>query len=151
MEDLSPLLVFVASLSMLVKDDEPPTTKDRRFLKPVIFFNPLRSPEYLFFSMSDSIEGTTEADGLFDDRLDRLVPGLCSLDAQDVGAVDCDMMEPRLVGSEETVVADKDDVILSTLFAICDGDIPRSWTSRARLSSISSSEVVGSRRRTVRR
>ena len=148
-ELLSGLLLTSASLLTLRNEDEARANDLLFRLKLAIFRNPLRNPEYLFFSMSDKMDGRTELASGVADRVDKLVPGLCSLDAHEVGAVDCDVTELWFVGSEAIVVADKDELMASRLVVIWEGNKPSSRASWASVSSTSSSVVPGRSLRTV--
>jgi len=80
------------------------------FLNPVILRKPLLKPECLFLSISVKIVGISILVPALEDLFDRLVLGLRSLEAQDVGAVEWDSIEPWF-GSEDTVIVDKDEAM----------------------------------------
>lgn len=118
--------------------------------KVVILRKPLLSPECLFLSISVTIVGISKEDVTREDLLDKLVLGRRSLESQDVGAVDCDMIEPWCA-SELMVVAEGDEVTRFVDGEICTGERPRSSASRRRFSSTSFSVVLEYSRRMVER
>lgn len=67
---------------------------DLFFRKVVIFRKPLLNPECLFLSISATIVGISKEDITLEDLFDKLVLGRLSLESQEVGAVDCDMIDP---------------------------------------------------------
>ena len=86
------LMLASASLRMLVRVEEARAT-DLLLRNPAIFRNPLLHGEFLFFSASDSTEVGSESVGDRSQTYEDCVAGRCSLDAQEVGEVDCDCME----------------------------------------------------------
>lgn len=112
------------------------------FLRNVVILRkPLLNPECLFLSISVTMVGISNDEVTREDLFDRLVLGRLSLESQDVGAVDCDMMEPWCA-SEPTVVADGDEFTALAGGEVWAGDRPRSSASRRRLSSTSFSVVL---------
>lgn len=80
------------------------------FLRNVVIFRkPLLSPECLFLSISVMIVGISKEDVTREDLFDKLVLGRRSLESHEVGAVDCDIIEPWCT-SELIVVAEGDEV-----------------------------------------
>lgn len=103
-------------------------------------------PECLFLSISVMMTGESCIAPTREDRLERLVLGRRSLEAQDVGAVDCETTELWFV-SEEMVVADRDEVIAFTSGKVREGRMPRSRASRSKDSSTWDSVAAGCRAR----
>lgn len=134
-------VLFVAVLVRLDVDGEV-VVAGFRLRKAVIFKNPLLIPECLFLFVSDGAEGTSELAAAVDEPAETLVLNRYSLDAQEVGGVDCDCMEPCF-GSEDKVVAEMEEVSFCAARATVSSDTPKAWASRRRVSSRSSSVMVG--------
>lgn len=86
---------------------------DLRFLNPAIFRIPLRKLELLLFSVSDIID---DGDGAGGDPLEvteERVAGLCTLEEHEVGAVDWERIELCLFDSVSSVVAEKEEAMIS--------------------------------------
>lgn len=62
--------------------------------KVVILRKPFLNPECLFLSISVTMVGISNDEVTREDLLDKLVLGRLSLESQEVGAVDCDIIEP---------------------------------------------------------
>jgi hypothetical protein len=120
--------VQLLSLFMLVRVDEL-SAIDFRFLNAVIFRMPLRKPELLLFSTSDEIASAVCDCGTnLSDTIEDCVTGRCSLEAHEVGAVDCDCMEACLLKSDAMVEAESEEVMPSISVVTWSGRSPRSWT-----------------------
>lgn len=82
------MVLFILAIDGVLEPD------DFFLRKVVIFRKPFLNPECLFLSISVTIAGISKEDVTREDLLDRLVLGRLSLESQEVGAVDCDIIEP---------------------------------------------------------
>lgn len=89
-----PLVVVPVIVLLRLVIDGVLEPDDLFFRKVVILRKPLLKPECLFLSISATIVGISKEDITLEDLFDRLVLGRRSLESQEVGAVDCDIIEP---------------------------------------------------------
>jgi hypothetical protein len=119
---------------------------DRLLFRPAILFRrPFRKPELRFLCVSDVKDGVSKPWAERPDLIEDCVLGRCSLDEQDVGAVDWDSSEECLLESDSIVVAESEDIMPSISALIGGSSIPRDSASDCKASSRSSSVIGGDR------
>lgn len=118
------VVAYVNELSTLIVEGVP--VSSFFFRKPVIFLNRVPKPKRLR-SMSDWIVGAMDGARVLptvDGLVDKLVMGRISLESQEVGAVDWEVME--LFGvPEDMVVADREEATMGSSAGDCKGSRPK--------------------------
>lgn len=122
--------------------DGEPMSADLRLAKPVILSIPPLKPECFFLMTWDGKADAPEFAGTVDEQAETVCLSRYSLEEQEVGAVDCDIMD-SCFGSDDAVVAETEDVLFCGTRAIISNDTPSAWASLRRESSRSSSVMVG--------
>jgi hypothetical protein len=126
-----------------------PLSEESFLFFPTILLMRERNTELRFFWASEEYGLFCSSIDTLVDTLELLVSGRLSLEEQEVGAVDWDIIEPcMLVDSESIVVSDVDDATASVSSIECGNSMPSLEANRCSSSSCSFSVRVAGIRRT---